>query len=155
MTRKSGWRLDAANDLDQARYCQVKRPQKSSVSYSDSSSQKALISLLHRTFGCCGVVFNENRRPPCLVLITRPLFLLQTRADARERAQIRASHPRASASRSRNRERLLLALLSSLARLASCMTRPAAEPFATGLNQPRGLVFDDAGNLYVTEAGAR
>jgi sugar lactone lactonase YvrE len=34
------------------------------------------------------------------------------------------------------------------------MPRPAAEPFATGLNQPRGLAFDDAGVLYVAEAGA-
>lgn len=31
---------------------------------------------------------------------------------------------------------------------------PQVEPFATGLNQPRGMAFDDAGNLYVAEAGA-
>ena len=32
-------------------------------------------------------------------------------------------------------------------------TSPGIETFATGLNQPRGMAFDDAGNLLVTEAG--
>ncbi len=45
-------------------------------------------------------------------------------------------------------------LLASLVLLAACMAPPAAETFATGLNQPRGLAFDESGNLYVAEAGA-
>jgi sugar lactone lactonase YvrE len=45
-------------------------------------------------------------------------------------------------------------LLAALALLAACQLAPAAEPFATGLNQPRGMAFDGAGNLYVAEAGA-
>jgi len=48
----------------------------------------------------------------------------------------------------------LLALLAGLGLLSSCLARPVVEPFATGLNQPRGMVFDDAGNLFVAEAGA-
>jgi sugar lactone lactonase YvrE len=47
-----------------------------------------------------------------------------------------------------------LALLALIALLSSCMPRVVAQPFATGLNQPRGMVFDDAGNLFVAEAGA-
>ncbi|HEU5100262.1 MAG TPA: ScyD/ScyE family protein [Roseiflexaceae bacterium] len=39
--------------------------------------------------------------------------------------------------------------------LAACLPRAIAEPFATGLNQPRGMVFDMAGNLFVAEAGVR
>ena len=38
--------------------------------------------------------------------------------------------------------------------LSSCATRSIAEPFVTGLNQPRGMAFDGAGNLFVAEAGA-
>jgi DNA-binding beta-propeller fold protein YncE len=34
------------------------------------------------------------------------------------------------------------------------VARSIAEPFAAGLNQPRGLAFDDAGDLFVAEAGA-
>jgi len=49
----------------------------------------------------------------------------------------------------------LLALLIGLGLLSSCMARPVVEQFATGLNQPRGMAFDSAGNLFVAEAGAR
>src|SRR3954470_18612308 len=48
----------------------------------------------------------------------------------------------------------LLALLIGLGLLSSCMPRPVVEQFATGLNQPRGMAFDAAGNLFVAEAGA-
>jgi len=48
----------------------------------------------------------------------------------------------------------LLTLLVGIALLAACVPRAVAQPFATGLNQPRGMVFDDAGNLFVAEAGA-
>jgi sugar lactone lactonase YvrE len=48
----------------------------------------------------------------------------------------------------------LLALLVGISLLAACAPRATAEPFATGLNQPRGMAFDDAGNLFVAEAGA-
>ena len=41
-----------------------------------------------------------------------------------------------------------------MALLSSCTPRAVAEPFATGLNQPRGMVFDDSGDLFVAEAGA-
>jgi sugar lactone lactonase YvrE len=46
-------------------------------------------------------------------------------------------------------------LLAALWLLASCGARPAAEQFASGLNQPRGMAFDAAGNLLVAEAGTR
>ena len=49
----------------------------------------------------------------------------------------------------------LLVLLLGLALLPACMPRPIAEPFASGLNQPRGMVFDEAGDLLVAEAGTR
>src|SRR5215208_3547927 len=49
----------------------------------------------------------------------------------------------------------LLALLSGLGLLSSCMARPAVEQFATGLSQPRGMAFDSAGNLFAAEAGVR
>jgi DNA-binding beta-propeller fold protein YncE len=48
----------------------------------------------------------------------------------------------------------LMVLLAGLALLVSCQARPSVELFATGLNQPRGMAFDEAGNLYVAEAGA-
>jgi sugar lactone lactonase YvrE len=38
--------------------------------------------------------------------------------------------------------------------LSCCRPHATAEPYASGLNQPRGMAFDDAGNLYVAEAGA-
>ena len=38
--------------------------------------------------------------------------------------------------------------------LTACTGSPQIEVVATGLNQPRGLSFDAAGNLYVAEAGA-
>jgi sugar lactone lactonase YvrE len=47
-----------------------------------------------------------------------------------------------------------LAALLGLALLASCAQRPAAETYVTGLNEPRGLSFDAAGDLLVAEAGA-
>jgi sugar lactone lactonase YvrE len=46
-----------------------------------------------------------------------------------------------------------LMLLTGLAVLSACMGRPAVEQFATGLNQPRGMAFDAAGNLFIAEAG--
>lgn len=46
-----------------------------------------------------------------------------------------------------------LGLIALLALLGSCPGPPAAGPFVVGLNQPRGLAFDEAGNLYVAEAG--
>lgn len=49
---------------------------------------------------------------------------------------------------------MLVVLLAGLVLLASCQARPTVEPFVTGLNQPRGMAFDAAGNLYVAEAGA-
>ncbi|MEZ4860113.1 MAG: ScyD/ScyE family protein [Caldilineaceae bacterium] len=45
-------------------------------------------------------------------------------------------------------------LLTSLGLINSCQARPVVKPFATGLNQPRGMAFDAAGNLYVAETGA-
>jgi sugar lactone lactonase YvrE len=48
----------------------------------------------------------------------------------------------------------ILVLLTVLGLSSSCMARPAAEEFATGLNQPRGMAFDARGNLFVAEAGA-
>jgi sugar lactone lactonase YvrE len=50
--------------------------------------------------------------------------------------------------------RTILVLLAGLGLLSSCMARPVVELFATGLNQPRGMAFDGAGNLFVAEAGA-
>jgi len=47
-----------------------------------------------------------------------------------------------------------LALLLGMALLSSCMPRAVAKPFATGLNQPRGMAFDASGDLFVAEAGA-
>jgi sugar lactone lactonase YvrE len=51
------------------------------------------------------------------------------------------------------RVRLALLLLLALALLGSCAERPSGELVLTGLNQPRGMVFDAAGNLYLAEAG--
>lgn len=48
----------------------------------------------------------------------------------------------------------LLALLLGVALLSSCTPRVVAEPFATGLSQPRGMAFDDSGDLFVAEAVA-
>jgi sugar lactone lactonase YvrE len=48
----------------------------------------------------------------------------------------------------------LLALLIGTMLLAACAPRVIAQPFVTGLNQPRGMVFDNAGDLFVAEAGA-
>jgi sugar lactone lactonase YvrE len=48
---------------------------------------------------------------------------------------------------------IILILLAVLGVSSSCTARPAVERFATGLNQPRGMVFDAAGNLFVAEAG--
>lgn len=47
----------------------------------------------------------------------------------------------------------VLALIVALP-LLSPGSRVMVETFVTGLNQPRGMTFDDAGNLYVAEAGA-
>lgn len=47
----------------------------------------------------------------------------------------------------------ILVLMIGIALLSSREARPATTTFATGLNQPRGIAFDDAGNLYVAEAG--
>jgi sugar lactone lactonase YvrE len=47
-----------------------------------------------------------------------------------------------------------LALLLVAALLAACVPRAVAQPFATGLTQPRGMAFDAAGDLLVAEAGA-
>jgi hypothetical protein len=48
----------------------------------------------------------------------------------------------------------LLTLLAGMALLSSCTPRAVAEPFATGLNQPRGMAFDDSGDLYIAVNGA-
>jgi sugar lactone lactonase YvrE len=55
--------------------------------------------------------------------------------------------------RAAKRHLKLLALLLGLALLSACMPRAIAEPFASGLNQPRGMAFDEAGDLLVAEAG--
>jgi hypothetical protein len=47
-----------------------------------------------------------------------------------------------------------LALLIVAALLAACVPRAVAQPFATGLTQPRGMAFDASGDLLVAEAGA-
>lgn len=47
---------------------------------------------------------------------------------------------------------VLTGVLATVMFLAACGGK--GELFARGLNQPRGMAFDDAGNLYVTEAGA-
>lgn len=52
------------------------------------------------------------------------------------------------------RVKYILVLLAALCVTSSCATRPSVEAFATGLNQPRGMVFDAAGNLFVAETGA-
>jgi hypothetical protein len=53
-----------------------------------------------------------------------------------------------------HRRRALPAPLFSLALLSACVARSIAEPFATGLNQPRGLAFDAAaGQMYMLEFG--
>jgi sugar lactone lactonase YvrE len=49
----------------------------------------------------------------------------------------------------------LLGLLVGIALLSSCAPRVIAEPFATGLNQPRGMAFGASGDLFVAEAGAK
>ena len=49
----------------------------------------------------------------------------------------------------------LLPLLVVLGLLSAYMSHPVTgEPFATGLNQPRGMAFDANGNLFVADAGA-
>ena len=48
----------------------------------------------------------------------------------------------------------VLAVVSALALSQWHSSRAAVRFFATGLSQPRGMAFDDAGNLYVAEAGA-
>jgi hypothetical protein len=48
----------------------------------------------------------------------------------------------------------ILVLLVSIGLVSACTARPVVEPFASGLNQPRGLAIDDSGNLLVAEAGA-
>src|SRR5262249_25952530 len=48
--------------------------------------------------------------------------------------------------------RALLVLLAGLL-LSSTALRPLAELFVSGLTQPRGMVFDRQGNLFVAEAG--
>jgi DNA-binding beta-propeller fold protein YncE len=47
-----------------------------------------------------------------------------------------------------------LLLIASALLLSSSAPHFVGELFVNGLNQPRGLVFDDAGNLFVAEAGA-
>jgi DNA-binding beta-propeller fold protein YncE len=47
----------------------------------------------------------------------------------------------------------ILFLLIAGALLFWWNSRPRVETFAAELNQPRGMAFDDAGNLYVAEAG--
>lgn len=48
----------------------------------------------------------------------------------------------------------VLILIISAVLLSSSTPHLVGELFASGLNQPRGLAFDDAGNLFVAEAGA-
>lgn len=48
---------------------------------------------------------------------------------------------------------ITLTLLTVTGMLA-CQVQPAITQFAGGLNQPRGLIFDGAGNLIVAETGA-
>ena len=48
---------------------------------------------------------------------------------------------------------LILMLAVAFAFVVRNRTRPGIETIATGLNQPRGMAFDAAGNLLVTEAG--
>src|SRR5919205_3272050 len=48
----------------------------------------------------------------------------------------------------------VLVVVSALALSHWHSSRAAVRFFANGLNQPRGMAFDDAGNLYVAEAGA-
>jgi len=50
--------------------------------------------------------------------------------------------------------RWAVALVAALVLLSSCAGRPIAEQYVVGLNQPRGMAFDEAGNLLVAEAGA-
>jgi sugar lactone lactonase YvrE len=50
---------------------------------------------------------------------------------------------------------VLFVLAASLGFLAGCTARPVATLYVTGLNQPRGMAFDSAGNLFVAETGAR
>lgn len=47
----------------------------------------------------------------------------------------------------------ILVLVFTLALLSWYSSGTGVEAFASGLNQPRGMAFDDAGNLYVVEAG--
>ncbi len=49
---------------------------------------------------------------------------------------------------------LLLVLVIALALRFRHSLQTDVETFAVGLNQPRGMAFDDTGNLYVAEAGA-
>lgn len=48
---------------------------------------------------------------------------------------------------------IMVSLLMGLALLAACKTGSTGDILVSGLNQPRGLAFDVAGNLYVAEAG--
>ncbi len=48
---------------------------------------------------------------------------------------------------------IITSLLIGLTFLTACKAGSAVEIVATGLNQPRGIAFDAAGNLYVAEAG--
>ncbi len=59
--------------------------------------------------------------------------------------------PRFAAAASRCCISFILAL--GLTLLAACQSSSTSTIIATGLNQPRGLAFDQEGNLYVAEAG--
>jgi sugar lactone lactonase YvrE len=82
------------------------------------------------------------------LFVVRPSSFIVELKTARRNAKLRTQNSKL------NPRDILLALLGGLALLSSCVARPAAEPFATGLDEPRGLAFDDAGDLYVAEAGA-
>jgi DNA-binding beta-propeller fold protein YncE len=54
-----------------------------------------------------------------------------------------------------DRIRLILGALSVAAMILAGCARPFAVRYVGGLNQPRGLIADDAGNLWVAETGSR